>query len=31
MSKLVEGLDAGGFYEVLDVEIPLRRRSGRKR
>jgi len=31
MAKLVRGLDKDGIYEVLDVEILLRRRSGRKR
>ena len=31
MSKLVQGLDGKGVYEALDVEIPPRRRSGRKR
>lgn len=31
MAKLVRGLDKDGIYEVLDVEIRLRRRSGRKR
>jgi transcriptional regulator with XRE-family HTH domain len=31
MSKVVSGLDREGVYEPLDVEIPSRRRSGRKR
>ena len=31
MSKLVQGLDRAGVYEALDVEIPSRRRSGRKK
>ena len=31
MAKLVQGLDKEGVYEALDVEIPSRRRSGRKR
>jgi transcriptional regulator with XRE-family HTH domain len=31
MSKLVQGLDKKGVYEPLDVVVPLRRRSGRKR
>jgi hypothetical protein len=31
MSKLVQGLDREDVYESLDVEIPPRRRSGRKR
>jgi transcriptional regulator with XRE-family HTH domain len=31
MSKLVQGLDKEGVYEVLDVEIPARRTSGRKK
>jgi transcriptional regulator with XRE-family HTH domain len=31
MSKLVQGLDKEGVYEVLDVEMPLRRRGRGKR
>jgi transcriptional regulator with XRE-family HTH domain len=31
MAKLVHGLDADGVYDALDVEIPVRRRGGRKR
>ena len=31
MSTLVRGLDKGGVYEALDVVIPSRRRSGRKK
>jgi len=31
MSKLVQGLDKDGVYETLDIQIPSRRRSGRKK
>jgi transcriptional regulator with XRE-family HTH domain len=31
MSKLVQGLDAEGVYEPLEVEIPQRRRGRQKR
>jgi len=31
MSRLVQGLDKEGVYEALDVEIPSRRRSERKK
>jgi transcriptional regulator with XRE-family HTH domain len=30
MSKLVQGLDREGVYDPVDVEIPLRRKAGRK-
>jgi transcriptional regulator with XRE-family HTH domain len=31
MAKLVQGLDKEGVYEPLDLVVPLRRRSGRKK
>jgi len=30
IAKLVQGLDKEGVYEAPDVEIPTRRRGGRK-
>jgi transcriptional regulator with XRE-family HTH domain len=30
MSKLVQGLDREGVYDPADVEIPSRRKTGRK-